>query len=432
MDQLIGISTVTGQPEDIKSTGGALVVTNPDVDTDNIVSLKGNDGGATEYEAKVNSDGYLKVVQEGSNAEVLAETTVTFNEGSAIATLATAKQVAVPLPTNLQKDGYYQIEIYNPSTTTDIVVDAYNVSTYKSAEASPGVAAASRDVYVGTKTCAKQVITANVDTLPSCHILNVQGFCMGDSSKLLIKNATQIAAAQVQTMVLSGTLDSGTVEFKIRNAAGVEKSSLYAIPKQTATVANLGEGTFKLRINNASGTGTSSTAALAFDIIEADLETAINALLVTAGWLRSNTVGGTQITCDASGNFADGVILTFANTGTVPIDSLLLTATDITDADATITFAKTATTIAYDANAATLKASYDALLELAGWTTSAGAALAVTFSNALANNITITYAASVSTVVPVPIFTCSKAATTLTLRTTTFGATPVSVKVRKI
>jgi hypothetical protein len=247
-----------------------------------------------------------------SNQLVLDETTVVFNEGFAAASLATAKEVAITL-TDYQPDAMYQIEIYNPSTTSDIVVDAYNVSTYKSAEASPGVAATASDVYIGTKTAAKQVITANVDTLPSKHILNLQGFCMGDSSKLLIKNTTQIAAAQVQTTLLTGTLDSGTVLFEIKNAAGVTKSSLNAQQIQTVTIAGtaLEAGdTFILSVLGADGVTTYPTAALAYDIAAADLKTAVEALLVTAGWSRSN-LGDTATTITASDTFQTGVTITF-------------------------------------------------------------------------------------------------------------------------
>ena len=366
----------------------------------------------------------------GKNTEVLVETKVTFNESAAIATQALSKAISIPLPGVLQKDAEYLLEVYNPSLHSDMQIEIYNMAAFKDAEQSPGVAAVEREVLLAGVTIPKTAMNANANTLPDCHARLLQGICLDASSKLRIKNLTAISAAQIQTMILSGTLDSGTVLFEIKNAAGVTKSSLYAQQKQTVTVGGTAfeaGDTWKINVLGADGVTTFTSAALAYDISAADLKTAIEALLVTAGWSRSN-LGVTATTITASGAFANNVVITFTagTTGTSMIP--VFTASDISRAGATIVFAQTATTVAYNANVATLKAAYEALLELAGWTTSAGAALAVTFSNALANAITITYAASVSTVVPCPVFTCSKAATYLTLRTTTYGATPVSCK----
>lgn len=371
------------------------------------------------------------------NTEVLPKTTVLFNEGFAIATQVTGKTVPIPLPTILQKDAEYLLEVFNPSTISDMQVEIYNMSEFNDPELSPGVTgyASDREVLLASVIIPKKTMAAAtpayVDTSADCHGRLLKGLCLDASSKLRIKNLTQISAKQIQTMAVVGTMGgSDTVLMTIPNAAGVVKSSLYAQQKQTVTVGGTAMeagDTWKINVLGADGVTTFTSDALAYNISANDLKTAVEALLAAAGWSRSN-LGVTATTITASGAFANGVIITFTagTTGTSMIP--VFTASDISREGATIVFAQTSTPIAYNADVATLKAAYKALLELAGWTTSAGAAIDLTFSNVLANNVTITYEAMVSTIVPVPTITCSDTAKTIMLRTTTWGATPVSCK----
>lgn len=221
---------------------------------------------------KVSADGAMLVTQRGDSGDLVTDSCVLFADGALI---NTESLLTLTTPTNLQPDALYAVTIHNPSLVSDLTVEFLNLSTMITRNYPSGE----------TKNSSLAVVTIpkTAAGLRDTHTRIIQGLFLGDSSKISVKNATALTAAQSQTITLG---------------------------------AGANDGTWKIGLIHEVTGVLSYTAALNHDVSNADLKTAIDALIAACGYTKSTDASA--ITTTISGGTLQGTpaVATLSASGT--------------------------------------------------------------------------------------------------------------------
>ena len=186
----------------------------------------------------------------------------------------TEVEVELTSPDVLKADALYAISIHNPSPVTDLSVECINTDTFSGVE---------RNSLLKTYTVGKAVAGTR-----STHTELVQGLFIGESSSLMVKNTTALAAGQVQTIDTGGTVTAGTFKLRLANALGINVD----------------------------------TDDLAYNISNANLKIAVDALIAEAGYVSDPLESAITVTV-SGGALPTDAVLTFSDGGSTIVPTLV-------------------------------------------------------------------------------------------------------------